>query len=304
MAIPTFDQFIHPLLKVLAKHPDGIRSRDAYQAIASNLNLSDEDQRALLPSGRQAVFHNRIGWAHDRLKRAGLSRSPSRGRWQLTNAGRDFANTHGEGINDEALARLARPSVTSTASEGQVAEPPGVPGPPEAQSPEERIDAADHELRDSLSADLLEAISGATPTRFESLVLDVLHAMGYGATRADLQETKASGDEGVDGVITLDRLGLEKVYVQAKRWTTGTVGRPEIQKFVGALAGQGGTRGVFITTSTFSHEARRYAEQVPNSLVLIDGPQLAGLMVEYQVGVSVQRTIKIARLDSDYFDEM
>ncbi len=127
--------------------------------------------------------------------------------------------------------------------------------------------------------------------------------MGYGKSRSDLQQTVASGDAGIDGIITLDRLGLEKVYVQAKRWNTSSVGRPEIQKFVGALAGHGGSRGVFITTSTFSADARKYVDQVPSSLVLIDGQQLASLMIEYGVGVSVQRTVKIARLDSDYFEE-
>jgi len=301
MPIPTFDQFIHPLLKLLAAHPDGIRSQDAYQALAAQLHLSDEDQRELLPSGRQAVYQNRIGWAHDRLKRAGLSHSPSRGRWQLTDAGRSFEVEHADGLDEETLVQLARPPLTSTVSE-EAEELPPKPAPLETQSPDERIDAAMEELNDSLSSELLEVIGAADPIFFERLVLDVLHAMGYGKSRSDLQQTVASGDGGIDGIITLDRLGLEKVYVQAKRWNAGTVGRPEIQKFVGALAGHGGTRGVFITTSVFSADARKYVEHLPGSVVLIDGKQLASLMIEYGVGVTVQRTVKIARLDSDYFE--
>lgn len=309
MSVPTYDQLIAPLLNVLAAHPEGIKPRDAYEAVAAAVGLTDEDRRELLPSGKQPVYQNRIGWANDRLKRAGFSKRPADAPapriWQLTDEGTALAAQYPTGLDAESAFAISRvppepdrfpvnvPS-TSTDTHAPTAE---------SRSPDERINEAAQELHESLSADLLAEIGKMSPNRFEGLVLDVLHKMGYGTTRADLKQTPASGDGGIDGVITLDRLGLEKVYVQAKRWTTGTVGRPEIQKFVGALAGQGGTRGVFITTSTFSGEARQYAEKVPNSLVLIDGAELAALMIECGVGVSIQRVVKIARLDSDYFEE-
>lgn len=308
MAIPTYDQLIFPLLKVLAAHPDGIKTRAAYDAVADAAGLTDEDRRELLPSGKQPVYQNRIGWANDRLKRAGLSKSPAEApatrTWQLTAKGLAFAAEHPNGLDAAAVEQIAKVPMHSTVcGEPPTGEVLAVAPSSGTQSPDERIDAAARELQESLSADLLDAISSMPPVGFEGLVLEVLHAMGYGTSQGDLQQTPAFGDGGIDGIITLDRLGLEKVYVQAKRWTTGTVGRPEIQKFVGALAGQGGTRGVFITTSTFSKEAREYADRVPSRMVLIDGEQLSSLMIEYGVGVSVQRVVKIARLDTDYFED-
>lgn len=303
MAIPTYDQLIFPLMKVLAANPNGLKTKDVYEAVAGDVGLSDEDRRELLPSRRQPIYRNRISWAHDRLKRAGYSHSAIRGTWQLTPKGITFFKEHPQGLSDAEIEALAKVPNDSTVEQGD-GQLPQSESISYVESPDERIDSAAKEINESLSAELLEAIATVTPIRFEQMVLDVLHAMGYGATRADLKETTASGDGGIDGIITLDRLGLEKVYVQAKRWKTdSTVGRPEIQKFVGALAGQGGTRGVFITTSTYSNEAREYTKQVPNSLVLIDGKELASLMIEYEIGVSIQRTIKIARLDSDYFEE-
>ena len=174
--------------------------------------------------------------------------------------------------------------------------------PPAVQSPTERLHEAIAELKASLAAEILEQIANNAPEFFESMVLDVLHNVGYGATTADLQRTQTGADEGIDGIITLDRLGLEKVYIQAKRWANG-VSRPEIQKFVGALAGQGATRGVFITTSRFTPGAEQYARGVTSSVVLVDGAQLADLMIEYEVGVTVQEVFKVARIDHDYFDE-
>jgi restriction system protein len=310
MSIPTYDQLIAPLLKVLADNPAGLKVPAAYEAVANAVGLSEDDRRELLPSGKQPVYMNRIGWANDRLKRAGLSKPPSEvsasRTWQLTEEGLEFAKDHGDSLDPAVVEQLAKVGPGS-----KVRKPPADPtrttvplSVTETQSPDERIDAAAAELDESLSADLLGAMAGMHPVRFEQLVLDLLHAMGYGASRADLHETPGSGDGGIDGIITLDRLGLERVYTQAKRWNTGTVGRPEIQKFVGALAGHGGNRGVFITTSTFSNEARQYTDQVPQSLVLIDGNQLAGLMIDHDVGVTTQRTVKICRIDADYFEEM
>jgi len=174
------------------------------------------------------------------------------------------------------------------------------PGP-EPLSPTERIDGAIEELNQSLAAELLDTISRGSPAFFEQLVLDVLQKMGYGTSSA-IEHTGKSGDGGIDGIITLDRLGLEKVYIQAKRWQ-GSVGRPEIQGFFGALASRRATKGVFITTSRFTNEAVEFASQASDSLVLVDGAHLTRLMVEFEVGVSVERTIKLCHLDSDYFEE-
>lgn len=302
MALPSFFNFIDPLLRHLAQHPEGVRVRDAYNAVADAVQLTDDQKAQLLPSGRQAVFKNRIGWAHDRLKRDGLSGSPSRGVWRITENGIALAGKHPNGLPDDELRRLAHPErdskvsddedVTGTATSLDAAE---------SQSPEERIEEAVDELNRAAADDLLELILQASPAFFEKLVLDLLHAMGYGTSRVDLQRVGGSGDGGIDGIISLDRLGLEKVYVQAKRWQN-KVGRPEIQGFFGALAGRRATKGVFITTSGFSKEAHEYAEQVSDHLVLLNGRKLTELMIEHGVGVT-HKSVKLPQIDSDYFDE-
>ena len=301
MAIPTYDQMIHPLLLVLAESADGIRSRDAYEAVAAAVGLTDEDKQELLPSGKQAVYRNRIGWAHDRLKRAGWSESAKRGHWQITPAGTAALDLHQQGFDESTLRGLCQVQKPGEAGtlDGGGDEPP----PVGQKSPLERLQEAARELNDSLAAELLAQVSNGDPEFFEHLVLEVLHRMGYGTSAADLVRTQTGADEGIDGIITLDRLGLEKIYVQAKRWTAGTVGRPEIQKFFGALAGQGATRGVFITTSSFTKGAIEYARQVTGSIVLVDGKKLADLMIEYGVGVTVHETVRIARIDQDYFED-
>lgn len=297
MPIPTYDEFMHPLLRILAHASEPMRSRDVYATLADAVGLTDEDRREMLPSGRQAVYKNRIGWAHDRLKRAGWAESAKRGYWQATPEGLAALKAQPGGFDEETRRRLVR--IEDVGGEDDVLVPPEEPG---VISPTERLHEAVAELKASLAAEILEQIANNTPEFFESMVLDVLHNMGYGATKADLQRTQTSADEGIDGIITLDRLGLEKVYIQAKRWANG-VSRPEIQKFVGALAGQGATRGVFITTSRFTPGASQYANGVTASVVLVDGAQLADLMIEYEVGVTVQETFKVARVDHDYFDE-
>ncbi len=299
MAIPTYDQMIHPLLRALAAAADGIRSRDAHEVVAAAIGLTEDERNQMLPSGKQAIYRNRIGWAHDRIKRAGWSESAKRGYWRITPAGTDALNQHAEGFDDSTLRTLCmvpRPADVGSDSEKETSRGVG------QESPLERLQEAARELNDGLAADLLAQVSEDAPESFERMVLDVLHAMGYGTSAADLVRTRTGADEGIDGIITLDRLGLEKIYVQAKRWTKGTVGRPEIQKFFGALAGQGATRGVFITTSAFSKNAREYALQVNGSIVLVDGKRLADLMIEYGVGVTVQETVRVAKIDLDYFE--
>lgn len=302
MAIPTYDRFIEPLLRFLNEKPQGVRTSEVYAALADAVALTDEERDQLLPSRRQPVFQNRIGWAHDRLKRAGLSQSQERGTWQLTEAGRTFLAKHPNAIDAveiEKIARVPPDSRLTTDLDSPTPSPPQAT-PSEGGSPDERIDQAIGELNDSVASELLDLIGESSPAFFEHLVLELLHALGYGTSRADLQRVGGSGDGGIDGVISLDRLGLEKVYVQAKRWQKN-VGRPEIQGFFGALAGRRATKGVFITTSAFTREARDYANRVSDSIVLVDGARLARLMIEHGVGVT-HRPLKVAQVDSDYFE--
>jgi restriction system protein len=307
MSVPTYDKFIEPVLRFLASHPDGVLAKDAHEAAADALGVSGQDRQELLPSGSQPIYKNRAGWAHDRLKRAGLSSSPRRGYWQLTEQGRAFVAQHPASLSAKEVEQLAigfmdvrlRPPGAGES----LASPALVQAPtPESAvaSPDDRLGDALAELRRSVAAEVLEALAVVSPSYFESIVLDLLHRMGYGANRSDLQRVGGSEDGGIDGVISLDKLGLEKVYVQAKRWQN-TVGRPEIQAFYGALAGQRANKGVFITTSGYTSQAIEFARSVER-IVLVDGSKLAELMIDHEVGVSA-RTIKVPKLDSDYFDE-
>lgn len=307
MTVPTYDKFIEPVLRFLASRPGEVRAADAHEAAASALGITVEDKQELLPSGTQPVYKNRAGWAHDRLKRAGLSRSPRRGYWQLTEDGRTFVAQHGAPLSAKEVEELAvgymdvrlRPPPTAGALAAVAVAQPLAPVAA-VTSPDERLGEALSELRLSVAAELLETLGTVSPSFFESIVLDLLHRMGYGASRSDLQRVGGSGDGGIDGVISLDKLGLEKVYVQAKRWQSA-VGRPEIQAFYGALAGQRAKKGVFITTSSYTPHAIEFVRSV-EGIVLVDGPRLAELMIDHEVGVS-SRTIKVPKLDSDYFDE-
>lgn len=304
MSVPTYDQFIEPILRYLAAHPDGVAAKDVHEAAAASLSLSDEDRQTLVPSGTQLVYKNRAGWAHDRLKRAGLSSAPRRGFWKLTEGGKQFAQSHSRPLSPIEVEELAvgyidvRLGTTHVSS--QVVSDVSAVGAPANASPDDRLGQALSELRESAMNELLVSLSGVSPSFFETIVLDLLHQMGYGTSRADLQRVGGSGDGGIDGIISLDRLGLEKVYVQAKRWQQ-TVGRPEIQGFYGALAGRRANKGVFITTSSFTAQAVDFAQSVER-IVLVDGRMLAGLMIDHEVGVT-SRTIKVPKLDSDYFDE-
>jgi restriction system protein len=306
MAVPSFFDFIHPLLQYLAEHPEGVKAGDAHEAVADRVGLTEEERAQTLPSGSQFVYKNRIGWANDRLKRARLSASPRRGFWVLTEDGRRTAVETRNGISPDFLQSLAYPPRTSRLRQPEEEDdgpgPVAAPAQPDSdKSPDELIADALEELTDSVANELLDLIAQASPRFFESLVLDVLHQMGYGTSRTDLQQVGGSGDGGIDGIISLDRLGLEKVYVQAKRWQ-GSVSRPEIQGFFGALAGRRATKGVFITSSTFTREAREFARTVSDSIVLVDGDRLTQLMIEYGVGVT-HKPIKVPQVDSDYFEE-
>lgn len=306
MAVPTYDKFIEPVLRYLARHPEGATTREVCESVAESLKLTEADRAELLPSGAQAVYRNRVGWAHDRLKRAKYSSSPRRGFWKLTPEGLAFAKQHPEPLSARQIEKLAlvNRGVRLRPKTEDAAEPPGGGENQTALeatvSPDDRLGQALDELRQAVVEELLEVIKQVSPTYFETIVLDLLHAMGYGTSRSDLQRVGGSGDGGIDGIISLDRLGLEKVYIQAKRWQN-SVGRPEVQAFYGALAGQRANKGVFITTSTFTTQAVEFARSVER-VVLVDGDRLAMLMIEYGVGVT-HRIVKIPKLDSDYFEE-
>lgn len=308
VTLPTYDTLIEPLLRALARRPGGIGKRELEDELATQLGLTAEDLAVRLPSGSQSMFGNRVGWAHDRLKRAGLSSSARRGHWRITDAGLRYVRAHPAPLGPAEFEEIAS---TGHRKVPIVREPiAGAPGPGgavvttsvDAASPEEAIEAALAELRESVAAQLLELIRQNTPQFFEGLVLDLLHAMGYGASRQDLQRLGRSGDGGIDGVISLDRLGLERVYVQAKRWSgDAKVGRPDVQAFYGALAGQRASKGVFIATASFTREAQDFAQSV-GGIVLVDAERLTALMIEHEVGVS-GRVLKVPRVDGDYFED-
>ena len=304
MPVPTYDHFVEPILRYLESHPNGAAAKNVYEAAADAINLNEIDKQELLPSGQQR-YKNRAGWAHDRLKRAGLSSSPRHGYWQLTQKGMEFANIHPGPLPDEEVERLAldfmdirlRPlagtePVTELASSALLKT--------SGASPDDRLGEALEELRRTVAAQILEALSAVSPSFFETIVLSLVHRMGYGTGLADLQLVGGPGDAGIDGVIFLDKLGLEKVYIQAKRWQQ-TVGRPEIQAFYGALAGQHAKKGVFLTTSSYTVQAVEFARSV-EGIVLIDGARLAELMIDHEVGISA-RMIRVPKIDKDYFDE-
>lgn len=309
MTIPTFDGFLGAVLTHLAHFPEGVsagRSSPIHTLIADELGLTPEDRETMLPSGKQLKYQNRIGWACHYLRRAGLASSPKRGVWAPTEAGKQYLAKSNGGILTKVEATELVRRVRAEDLQLRAASAADNHDATDSESdvdvgiPEERIEQAVTELRSAIAEELLDLVLKSPPAFFEELVLDLLHNMGYGATRGDLQRVGRSGDGGIDGIISLDKLGLEKVYVQAKRWQ-GNVGRPDIQAFIGALAGGRAGKGVFISTSSYTREAREYAESLSNKIVLVDGARLANLMMDYGVGVQ-HRTILIPRVDGDYFE--
>lgn len=309
MTLPSYVHFTGPLLEYLGEQKEPVRARVVYEALAQRLGLSEADRTAKLPSGNQSVLQNRVGWAQDALKRAGLSTSPSYGAWLITDAGRKLLEKHGGHIPKEEMARIS--SVSRDVSLKALSESEAAGAPPvhretieasvgDTRSPGEQIEGALAQIRGSVAQDLLAQIANQTPAEFEDLVLEVLYKLGYGTSREALQRVGRSGDGGIDGIVALDRLGLQKVYVQAKKWQ-GQVGAPAVQGFMGALQLQGADKGVLITSGTISGPARDAARQARGSVVLIDGSRLAELMIDYEVGVT-SVTLKIPKLDTDYFE--
>jgi restriction system protein len=304
MAIPDYQTLMLPLLKIASDGREH-RVRDALEQLASEFELTDAERAELLPSGTAPVFDNRAGWARTYLKQAGLLVSPKRGIFQITDAGRQLLAKTPTRINvtllDQYPTFVAFRNRRKDDVEDQTIKVPSIP-PASDETPEDALAAAYKTLRQNLESELLDQVRAASPAFFERLVIDLLVAMGYGGSRQDAgRAIGRSGDEGIDGIIKEDKLGLDTIYVQAKRWEA-TVGRPEIQKFAGALQGQRATKGVFITTSSFSREAQDFANNISSKIILIDGERLAGLMIDHNVGVAPVGVYELKRVDSDYFE--
>ena len=312
MSIPDYQTLMLPLL-TLAADGNEHRFRDAVEQLAGRFELSDDERATMLPSGTAPMFDNRVGWAKTYLKQAGLIDATRRGYFRITPRGTELLGTQPVQVDNAMLVERYPEfrAFRSRRSEGNGTLQPDLPMTSPLQTPtpatleatpEELFSQAYQRLRSNLEAEVLEQVKATTPAFFERLVIDLLVAMGYGGSRQDAGKAVGrSGDGGIDGIIKEDKLGLDVIYVQAKRWE-GTVGRPEIQKFSGALQGLRANKGVFITTSGFSREAHEYAGIIPSKIILVGGEQLAALMVDHNVGVSPVSRFEIKRVDSDYFE--
>ena len=299
VTIPDFQSLMLPLVRYAADGKE-YSLREAIEALADEFHLSDAERRELLPSGSQSAFDNRVGWSRTYLKKAGLLSSPRRSYFQITSRGQEVLASNPARINIGFLRQfpefLEFQRGQSKDSEVSIAD--GT----ELITPEESIESAYQRARATLAADLLQTIKDCSPDFFERLVVDLLVRMGYGGTRKDAgRAIGRSGDGGIDGIINEDRLGLDVVYIQAKRWDSTSVGRPEIQKFAGALQGQRARKGIFLTTSTFSKDAQEFVSRIESKIVLMDGETIAQLMIDYGVGVNTVATYELKRVDSDYF---
>ena len=307
MSIPDYSTFMLPLLEVLADGAEKSAS-DVRDLLAARFEISETERAQLIPSGRQRLLDNRVGWAKTYLAKAGLVSSVRRGVYAITPAGAKVIASKPNRIDIAFLGRFPtfREFVDSVGADDPKDSPPrDLPAPvaPAQDTPEERLASGYRAIRTRLEQEILEAVSKASPTFFETLVVELLVKMGYGGSRQDAGRALGrSGDGGIDGMIKEDHLGLDAIYVQAKRWKN-TVGRPEVQAFAGSLEGERARKGVFLTTSSFSKEAVEYVARIEKKIVLIDGQRLAALMVDFGVGVTTIETLEIKRMDGDYFLE-
>lgn len=297
MSVPDFQSFFKPLLDIAADGKEH-SMKDARQEIAKVMALAEQDMKDLLPSGTQTKFDNRIAWAKSYLLQAKVLEAPRRGHFRITQRGLDLHKKRHQRIDVKILNQYPE-FVEFHATKSPKGEEPETP----TETPEESLQKAYESIRSDLAGQILERIASNPPHFFENLVVDLMVSMGYGGSRADAGKSIGGiGDEGIDGIIKEDRLGLDVIYLQAKRWD-GTVGRPEVQKFVGALQGKRAKKGVFITTGKFSDDATRYAETIDPKVILIDGRTLAELMIDHSLGTTTTATYQIKRIDSDYFAE-
>lgn len=309
MALPDYQSLMLPLLKYAGTRNGEITTSEAVEVLAQELNLTEEDLREMLPSGTQSTFGNRVGWAATYMKKAGLLEPTRRGYYQITARGHELLTKQPKVLNVKLLEKypefLEFKKLKGTRSRNgeEATERKSIPDI-SAATPSEALEAAYENLRDELADELLAKLKATSPTFFERVVVELLVKMGYGGSRTDAGSAIGkSGDGGIDGIIKEDKLGLDVVYIQAKRWDNTPVGRPDVMKFAGALQAQRANKGIFITTSRFTEEARSYVSQIGSKIVLIDGEQLTSLMIENDVGVSTVSLYPVKKIDSDYFDE-
>lgn len=300
MAIPKFEKFLYPFLLFLK---DGdVSTSQMVDKIALYFNMTKEDLQLRTKGGNVTQLRDRVGWTRQYLRRALFISIPHNGVYRITKRGLDFLKTHTDLTIDDLMeypeyaayntSRVKKTTSSITQKESIV-----------ELTPTEQLEQAHETISNDLAADLLSKVMEQTPTFFEHLVVDLLVKMGYGGSNSDAARvTQLTNDEGIDGIIYEDKLGLDKIYLQAKRWTN-PVGRPVIQQFAGALVGQNASKGVFITTSSYSKEARNYVAGLHQKIVLIDGSELAKYMIEYNVGVSTKKVYEVKRIDNDYFEE-
>ncbi len=307
MAVPDYQSVMLPLLKYAANRKGEISTGQAADALAISLDLSEEDLKQMLPSGISTTFLNRVGWAATYMKKAGLLEATRRGFYRIADRGLNLLKTNPQTINVKLLTQYPEfqefQNLKGTRSGDKSKESAGVFDFTNI-TPSEALERAYENLRDELTDDLLKRLKQIKPTFFERIVVDLLVKMGYGGSRADAGKAIGkSGDGGIDGIIKEDKLGLDVVYIQAKRWDSNSVGRPDVMQFAGALQAQKANKGIFITTSRFTDEATNYVARIGSKIVLIDGEQLAELMIENDVGVSTVGLYPVKKIDSDYFDE-
>jgi len=303
MSIPDFQSIMRPLLE---SHQNGEEhvNRDLVVQLANHFNLTDEERREMLPSGGARLFDNRVGWAKTHITQAGLLASPRRAISIITDRGREVLRNHPDRVDLRVLNKFRdyrefRNRRNTAEEQGQAADEA-----PEILTPEELLENAYLKVRRQVESDLLSKLMDSPSEFLERVVVDLVVRMGYGGSRKDAGEALGrSGDEGIDGIIKEDPLGLDIIYLQAKRWD-GTVGRPEIQKFAGALQGQRAKKGIFITVSTFSADALEYVSRIDTKIILVDGSRLTKLMFDHGVGVATASNYEVKRIDSDYFSDV
>jgi restriction system protein len=307
MAVPDYQSLMLPLLQFAGERKEELSTSDAVDALASQLRLGEDELKEMLPSGVQKTFDNRIGWAATYMKKAGLLKPTRRGYYQITARGRELLAKRPQVMNVKLLRQypefLEFRQIKRTHSDdkktGNAASLDGA-----SVTPSEALENAYENLRDELVDEMLARLKQSSPSFFERIVVELIVKMGYGGSRTDAGKAIGkSGDGGIDGIIKEDKLGLDVVYIQAKRWDNNAVGRPDVMQFAGALQAQRATKGIFITTSRFTEDARHYVSQIGSKIVLVDGDQLAHLMVEHDVGVSIVSLYPVKRIDMDYFDE-
>jgi restriction system protein len=305
VAIPDFQTIMRPLI---AAHEDGREhlNRDLVAALADQFGLTAEERREMLPSGAARLFDNRVGWAKTHVSHAGLLASPRRGVSVITEQGRQVLRDHTDRVDLGVLGEFDE--YQQWRNQHKDASPADFTRRQETESltPEEQLESAYQGVRQQVEDELLHNVSSAPPDFLERVVVDLVVRMGYGGSRKDAGEALGrSGDEGIDGIIKEDPLGLDIIYLQAKRWDPSrTVGRPEIQKFAGALQGQRARKGIFITTSSFSPEAIEYVSRIETKIILIDGARLSRLMFDHGIGVAASSVYEVKRIDSDFFSDV